>query len=178
MSENIFEQIAKTKNRNVKPDAQLWLFEEFKKYFPEEKPKKQLDSLKLFHFANNIAAGMSNVEAYRKAYDTKTNNLNTQYVAACRLAKHPKVRLMVQDIVKRAEKTALMSKMEALRLLSESARSNPKPELRQAAQIKVLEAYGVFDKDKTQEMPDTFIFKVILPDGTEYKPVGKEAKAK
>lgn len=55
-------------------------------------------------FAQGLAEGLSNAEAYRLAYDASTMAASTVHNEACKMAQHPKVSRRVSDLL--AEKKA------------------------------------------------------------------------
>jgi len=62
-------------------------------------------------FAEGLAAGMCNTEAYRAAYDASGMKSTSVEVEACKLAQHPKVAQRVDELL--AEKRAKAQHVEA-----------------------------------------------------------------
>lgn len=140
--------------------VQLQLFEDFKEIFPSAKVKS--DDCKMYRFALELFAGKSGVEAYRAAYDSKTENVNTQYVAASRLKKHPKVKLILTTLQERAEEKALMDTTELYAGISDLARNGAKAELRLAAYREIGKILGVY-KQPDGVVADTLVLNVNRP---------------
>lgn len=65
---------------------------------------------KQLKFAEALAAGATNAEGYRMAYDTSNMAANTVYSEACKLAAHPKVAAKIAAIL--ADKSARNSMEE------------------------------------------------------------------
>lgn len=142
------------------PAKQLQLFEDFKEFFPAAKIKT--DDFKMYRFALALFNGSSGVEAYRAAYDSKTDNVNTQYVAACRLKKHPKVTLIIKTLRERAERQALMPTTELFAAITHLARNSTKEELRLAACREIAKIHGVYEQ-ADGVVADTLVLRVNRP---------------
>lgn len=161
---------AKTKKHPGAPARQLELFENFKEFFPA--PKIKTDDYKMYRFALALFAGKSGVEAYREAYDTKTDNVNTQYVAASRLKKHPKVTLILKTLRERAEEQALMPTTELFATITHMARNSAKDELRLAACREIAKIHGVYEQ-ADGVVADTLVLRVNRAPGAA-KQKGKQ----
>lgn len=148
---------AESKKRPCTPARQLQLFENFKEFFPS--PKIKTDDYKMYRFALGLFAGKSGVEAYRDAYDTQTDNVNTQYVAACRLKKHPKVALILKTLRERAEEQALMPTTELFATITHMARNSAKDELRLAACREIAKIHGVYEQ-ADGVVADTLVLRI------------------
>jgi hypothetical protein len=91
----------------------------------DKKPKKtgrpKVDKKPLtpkqMKLARNIASGMPQVEAYRDAYDTKTDNKNTQRVRAYHEARKDNVAAMIADLKARAEQGVVWTRQMAVEAL-------------------------------------------------------------
>lgn len=83
----------------------------------DEKPKKRKLTPKQEKFARNVASGMTQVEAYRDAYDTKTKNKNTQRVKALHEIRKDNVADMIADLKARAEKGVVWTREMAMTAL-------------------------------------------------------------
>jgi hypothetical protein len=91
----------------------------------DKKPKKagrpKVDKKPLtpkqMKLARNIASGMPQVEAYRDAYDTTTDNKNTQRVRAYHEARKDNVAAMIADLKARAEQGVVWTREMAMAAL-------------------------------------------------------------
>jgi hypothetical protein len=72
---------------------------------------------KQMKLARNIASGMPQVEAYRDAYDTTTDNKNTQRVRAYHEARKDNVAAMIADLKARAEQGVVWTREMAMTAL-------------------------------------------------------------
>lgn len=63
-------------------------------------------------FAQGLAEGLTNAEAYRRAYDASAMQANTVHNEACKMAQHPKVSARVNELLaeKRAKHSMLSEK--------------------------------------------------------------------
>lgn len=63
-------------------------------------------------FAQGLAEGLTNAEAYRRAYDTSTMQPGTIHNESCKLAQHPKVAGRLNELLaeKRAKNSMLSEK--------------------------------------------------------------------
>ena len=63
-------------------------------------------------FAQGLAEGLTNAEAYRRAYDASAMQANTVHNEACKMAQHPKVSARVSELLaeKRAKHSMLSEK--------------------------------------------------------------------
>ncbi len=163
------DKAARDARTHKKPAEQLQLFEDFKSFFPAAKAKA--DDFKMYRFALELFNGKSGVEAYRAAYDTKTDNVNTQYVAASRLKKNPKVRLILKTLTERAEEQALMPTTELFATITQMARNGAKDELRLAACREIAKIHGVYEQADGL-VADTLVLRVNRP--AEKKRGGEE----
>lgn len=59
-------------------------------------------------FAMAVADGKTQTEAYRIAYDTKTDNINTIYVNSCKVAGKEEVKEYIRALRERKEETAYL----------------------------------------------------------------------
>jgi len=155
-----FSDLSASQKNKTAPALQLQLFEDFKAFFPAR--KNQRDDYKMYRFALELLDGKSGVEAYRLAYNTKTDNVSTQYVAACRLKKHPKVQLILKTLRERAEERALLSTTELYAGISHLALNGAKEELRLAAYREVAKIRGVYSQPDGV-VADTLVLNVIRP---------------
>jgi hypothetical protein len=95
----------------------------------DKKPKKvgrpKVDKKPLtpkqMKLAQNIAGGMSQVDSYRDAYDTTTDNKNTQRVRAYHEARKDNVAAMIADLKARAEQGVVWTRQMAVEALLEAA---------------------------------------------------------
>jgi hypothetical protein len=91
----------------------------------DKKPKKagrlKVDKKPLtpkqMKLARNIASGMPQVDAYRDAYDTTTDNKNTQRVRAYHEARKDNVAAMIADLKARAEQGVVWTREMAMTAL-------------------------------------------------------------
>jgi hypothetical protein len=67
--------------------------------------------------AQNIAGGMSQVDSYRDAYNTTTDNKNTQRVRAYHEARKDNVAAMIADLKARAEQGVVWTREMAMTAL-------------------------------------------------------------
>jgi hypothetical protein len=83
---------------------------------PKKSPKKKLTP-KQEKFARNVASGMKQVDAYRDAYDTKTDNKNSQRVRAYVESTKSNVADMIADLKARAEQGVVWTREMAMTAL-------------------------------------------------------------
>ena len=72
---------------------------------------------KQMKLAQNIAGGMSQVDSYRDAYNTTTDNKNTQRVRAYHEARKDNVAAMIADLKARAEQGVVWTREMAMTAL-------------------------------------------------------------
>lgn len=72
-------------------------------------------------FVRNIVAGVPQVDAYRDAYNTKTDNKNTQRVRAYHEARKDNVAAMIAEMKERAERNVVWTRQMAVEALLEAA---------------------------------------------------------
>lgn len=152
----VFEEIAQeAKDLLLKPVAQpnrqLCLFEEFADANAEleRKNPKNKDGLTWAQevFAGLVARGYSKLEAYRLSHPAcKTENLNTVYPKASRLAKLGKVEARIDAIRKQLAERALMSPTETMERLTALAREGGKDSF--DALVKIAQIHGLFKPEK------------------------------
>jgi phage terminase small subunit len=69
----------------------------------KEKPEKEEKSDKLTGkqeaFAQGLSEGLTNTEAYRRAYGAENMKASTIHVEACKLAQHPKIARRLDEIL-------------------------------------------------------------------------------
>jgi len=135
------------------PDKQLCLFEDWADWNANQAQKaknpKNYAGLTLAQeiFAKLVAAGYTKTEAYRAAYPgCKTDNLNTLYPKASRLAKEGKVRARIEALQKQVADNALMSPTEFFQRLTKIARGTGKDALDALKQIGQI--HGLFKPEK------------------------------
>jgi len=83
---------------------------------PKKSKKKKLTP-KQEKFARNVASGMTQVDAYRDAYDTKTTNKNSQRVRALHEIRKTNVADMIEDLKRRAEQGVVWTREMAMTAL-------------------------------------------------------------
>ena len=152
----VFEEIAQeAKDLLLKPVAQpnrqLCLFEEFADANAEleRKNPKNKDGLTWAQevFAGLVARGYSKLESYRLSHPAcKTENLNTVYPKAARLAKLGKVEARIDAIRKQLAERALMSPTETMERLTALAREGGKDSF--DALVKIAQIHGLFKPEK------------------------------
>ena len=152
----VFDEIAQeAKDLLLKPVAQpnrqLLLFEDFADSNAElaRKNPKNKDGLTWAQevFAGLVARGYSKVEAYRASHPAcTTENLNTVYPKASRLAKLGKVEARIDAIRKQLAERALMSPTETMERLSALAREGGKDSF--DALVKIAQIHGLFKPEK------------------------------
>lgn len=133
------------------PNKQLCLFEDWADWNAEAKQKNPKNNSGLtIHqeiFAQLVAAGYTKTEAYKKAYpNCQTENLNTVYPKACRLAKMGNVGARVEVLRKQLVDNALMSPTELFQRLTKIARGTGKDALDALKQIGQI--HGLFKPEK------------------------------
>ena len=75
-------------------------------------------------FARNVVKGMTQIDAYKNAYDAENSSADAIYVNACNLAKNTKVALRVEELRARQQKILdydLAAHMEELELARQLA---------------------------------------------------------
>lgn len=133
------------------PNRQLLLFEDFADANAELKHKNPKNSSGLTWaqeiFAGLVARGYSKLEAYRLSHPAcKTENLNTVYPKASRLAKLGKVEARIDAIRKQLAERALMCPTEFFQRLTAIAREGGKDSF--DALVKIGQIHGVFKPEK------------------------------
>ena len=168
-----------------RPDKQLCLFEEFADYnnAPKKNPKTDCGlTWSQEIFCQLVARGYSKVESYQKSHPAcKTENLNTVYPKASRLAKTGKVGARIEQIRKKLEERSLMSPSEVCQRLTELARKGGKDGFE--ALVKIAQIHGLFkpEKEMVQMGPSVIVqtvdYSKVNPSSTE-KAVGTAENAK
>jgi phage terminase small subunit len=69
-------------------------------------------------FVQNIVAGMTQVEAYRQAYNTERMSEKTAHEKACILAKSDKIRTRLQELRDRIASDSIMTAQKRLEWLT------------------------------------------------------------
>jgi phage terminase small subunit len=94
----------------------------------KDKPKKKAGrpkgsklTPKQERFAKNVVSGMPQVDAYRDAYDVKTDCKNSHRVQAYSLAKNSNVSNMIEELKARAERNVVWTRQMAVEALLEAA---------------------------------------------------------
>ena len=94
----------------------------------KDKPKKKAGrpkgsklTPKQEKFVRNVVAGVSQVDAYRDAYDVKTDNKNTHRVKAYDLSRQSNVSAMIAEMKERAERNVVWTRQMAVEALLEAA---------------------------------------------------------
>lgn len=122
-------------------------------------------------FANCLAMGMSQADAYRAAYDCKNTKASSIHVSASKLAAEPKVKQRVEEYKAKQEQAmihdgARLRDHVVSRLVSEStAQKSPA-----TARIRALELLGKLDivqvfretKQQTEDKPPEELEKLIM----------------
>ena len=85
------------------------------------RPKGSKLTPKQERFARNVAKGMPQVDAYRDAYDAKTDCKNSHRVQAYNLAKNSNVSNMIEELKARAERNVVWTRQMAVEALLEAA---------------------------------------------------------
>lgn len=157
-TEAVFEQIERETKELLfaavpRPNKQLCLFEDWADWnasHPAKNPKNSAGlTLAQEIFAQLVAAGHTKTEAYRQAYpNCKTENLNTVYPKACRLAKQGNIGARIEAVRKRLVDNALMSPTELYQRLTDMARNGGKVETRLKAAELIGKIHGVFKPEK------------------------------
>lgn len=72
-------------------------------------------------FVRNVVAGVSQVDAYRDAYDVKTDNKNSHRRRAHEVARGSNVSAMIEELKERAERNVVWTRQMAVEALLEAA---------------------------------------------------------
>lgn len=72
-------------------------------------------------FAQGIAAGMGQAEAYKAAYDTKNMASKTIDEKACRLRREGKITARIKELKRETENAAIWTRQDALEMLLRTA---------------------------------------------------------
>lgn len=91
----------------------------------DDKPKKKAGrpkgskalTPKQEKFVRSVVAGVPQVDAYRDAYDVKTDNKHTHRVKAYEVAKNGNVAAMIEDLKRRAEEGIVWTRQMAMTAL-------------------------------------------------------------
>lgn len=152
----VFEQIEQHTKELLsaavpQPNKQLCLFEDWADWNASQTSKnpKTPAGLTLAQeiFAQLVAAGYTKTEAYRHAYpNCKTENLNTVYPKACRLAKQGNIGARIEAVRKQLVDNALMSPTEFFQRITKIARGEGKDALDALKQIGQI--HGLFKPEK------------------------------
>lgn len=94
----------------------------------KDKPKKKAGrpkgsklTPKQEKFAKNVVSGMPQVDAYRDAYDVKTDNKNSHRRRAYEVAQSSNVSAMIAEMKERAERNVVWTRQMAVEALLEAA---------------------------------------------------------
>jgi hypothetical protein len=94
----------------------------------KDKPKKKAGrpkgsklTPKQEKFVRNVVAGVSQVDAYRDAYDVKTDNKNSHRRRAHEVAQSSNVSAMIEELKARAERNVVWTRQMAVEALLEAA---------------------------------------------------------
>lgn len=115
-----------------------------------------LSSSKKEKFAQNVASGMSQADAYRDAYPSnRPRKDGTVRKSACLLAAEPEVAERIKELQAAAASAAVMQRQERMETLSAIARDETKPDKHRISAIDVLNkmdgAYNVKAETSTVE---------------------------
>lgn len=160
VNEAVFEKIEQETQNLLSasvptPNQQLCLFEDWADWNEQQaqenakKKTKTPAGLTLAQeiFARLVAAGYTKTEAYRNAYpNCKTENLNTIYPKASRLAKQGNVGARIEALRQQLVDNALMSPTELFQRLTKIARGTGKDALDALKQIGQI--HGLFKPEK------------------------------
>lgn len=147
----------------AEPNRQLWLFDEFADYNAELAAKNPKNEAGLTWaqevFAQLVARGYSKTESYRLAYpNATTQNLQTIYPKASRLAKEGKVGARIDAVRAQLTERALMPATEFFARITDLARKGDKESL-----FKIGQIHGVFkpDKDVSVNLGTTLVVQTV-----------------
>ena len=94
----------------------------------KDKPKKKAGrpkgsklTPKQERFAKNVVSGMPQVDAYRDAYEPKSDNKNVHRVRAHEVAQSSNVSVMIEELKARAERNVVWTRQMAVEALLEAA---------------------------------------------------------
>nr|DAR33093.1 MAG TPA: Terminase small subunit [Caudoviricetes sp.] len=188
VSEAVFEKIEQeTKNLLAKavpaPDKQLCLFEGWADWNAKQAAKtaknpRSAAGLTLAQeiFANLVAAGYTKTEAYRAAYPgCKTDNLNTIYPKASRLAKEGKIRARIDALQKEVAEKALMSPTEFFQRLTNIARGTGKDALDALKQIGQIRGLFKPEKETSVNIGPALVVQTVDYANAEASSTGEKA---
>ena len=85
----------------------------------ETSPKQDSDKLtsRQENFAQGLSEGLTNSEAYRRAYNAEDMKPSTVHVEGCKLAKHPKVSRRVQELLsQKAARNSMLTERQTDRV--------------------------------------------------------------
>ena len=109
-------------------------------------------------FCQAVAAGMTQSDAYRAAYDAENMGANPIAVEACRLADDPKVALRLREIRDQLAQSSLWTRQDSVKTLksiAEGLGSDSKPNEVVAA-VKELNAMHGFNEATKHELSMLF----------------------
>lgn len=192
VNEAVFEKIEQETQNLLSasvptPNQQLCLFEDWADWNEQQaqenakKKTKTPAGLTLAQeiFARLVAAGYTKTEAYRNAYpNCKTENLNTIYPKASRLAKQGNVGARIDAIRKQLVDNALMSPTELFQRLTKIARGTGKDALDALKQIGQI--HGLFkpEKETSVNIGPSLVVQTVDYSNAEPSSTGENATGK
>jgi hypothetical protein len=111
-------------------------------------------------FAQAVAGGMTQADAYRSAYDCENSSDQTVYDEASDLMRHPEVGPRVAALKNALAETAIWTRIDSLRALSEIATMEEARANEKVSAIKELNAMQGFNAPTKHEVAGNFSLNV------------------
>ena len=112
------------------------------------------------NFAQAVAGGMTQADAYRSAYDAVGMQNESLYVEASRVAADPNVSLRIKDLKEAIACAALWTRLDSVQTLSEIAKGAEARANEKVAAIKELNSMHGFNAPTKHEVAGQFEINV------------------
>ena len=113
-------------------------------------------------FARCIVEGMTQIDAYKSAYDAENMSDNAIYVEATRLAQSPKVSLRIQELRDGLAKPTIMTAQQRLEFLTRVINGEEKEDERSVDMNAKLKAIDIMNK-----MQGEYVQKIVADVDTD-----------
>jgi len=111
-------------------------------------------------FAQAVASGMTQADAYRHAYDCEGSNEQTIYDEASDLMRHPEVGPRVKFLKDELACAALWSRLDSVQTLADIAKGEETRANEKVAAIKELNSMHGFNAPTKHEVAGNFTFNI------------------
>lgn len=111
-------------------------------------------------FAQAVASGMTQADAYRTAYDASNSSEQTVYDEASDLMRHPEVGPRVKRLKDEIACAALWTRLDSVQTLSDIAKGEEARANEKVAAIKELNSMHGFNAPTKHEVAGNFTFNI------------------